>query len=238
MPHVVRWRGRELLIFCVRQPDTDIWRPAYTDWNDESDPVRPLPVPHPGTICNPYCFVNADDGLTFSYMARDEHTDWQLYQTSTRDLVTFTTTLQQTTTPCWSGFAAPDAIVTADYDFFTVDRGSVKKTYRLTPVDTIFRVFPVGGDGVLITAAVATNFCTYLFRETPFTFKQVQTLDGEEVYKSTIYNEYLIAAKIQNDAINIEQRKLFYTTTYTLANPASMTLLDVSNPQNAVTLYG
>lgn len=238
MPHVVRWRGKELLFFCVRQPDTDIWRPAYTDWNDESDPIRNLALPTISSVCNPHCFVNEQDELTFSYMARNQNNEWQLYQTSTPDLLMFQPALQKTTATCWSGFVAQTMVVTADYDYFTVERPDEKRQYQLTNIDTIFRIFPHNDNALLITVAAQQNFFTYLLPLDSYELKRVQTSTGEEVYKSTLYGNYLVTAKMLAAAGSLEQRKLFYTDAYTLAPAANISLLDISNPWRSVKLYG
>lgn len=238
MPHIARWREKELLFFCVRQPDTDIWQPAYTDWNDETDPVRRLALPTASSVCNPYCFINEQDALMFSYMARDQNYEWQLYQTQTSDLQVFTPALQKTETTCWSGFAARTMTVTANHDYFTVTRAGLRKQYQLTNIDTIFRVFPHDDAAIIITVAAQQNFETYLFSLDSCALQRIQTSTGEEVYKSTLYGNYLIAAKMLAAAGSLEQRKLFYTDTYTLVPAAGISLLDISNPWQSVKLYG
>lgn len=239
MPHVMQWRGRELLFFCQRNSAENIWRPAFTDWNDELDPIHPLLLSTESSVCNLYAFIDSADNLVISYIALDDDQYWYLYQTTTPDLVQFSLPIKKSAAACWSGFATKDSVVTVDYNVVTIETNDTLRRYLFPQFDTVFRVFYHSADSILITAIIQNSFFTYIFKYVPgIDLTQLQLASGDEIYKSTLYGEYLIMAQLSTVDQKIEERKLFYTDTYSLTKPSDLSVIDVTDDNNHVHVYG
>jgi hypothetical protein len=194
MPHIVKWRDKELLFLSKYNTINKNWEPYYTDWNDEIDPVYPLNLEHK-SICNLFCNVYSDECLHFSYIARDSSDELQLYTTQTKDLEIFSSPEKRSLSSCWTGYVKDNLIITVYANELTIQKETITK-YSFPWFDTIFRVFP-HDDQSLITAIIKDRFRTYIFNhnDTNPILKEIQTRDNKNIYKSTIYQNYLIVAE-------------------------------------------
>jgi hypothetical protein len=215
MPFLVRWREKNTLLLSQKIPGSNIWRPAYTDWDDETDPIHPLRLNVPNSVCNLYGYVNDDDVLCVSFITQDADKKWRLYSTQARSWADVSPPVRRYSEPIWTGFISPNGIYTGEIQTLT-QHVSPKREYRFSSFEAIFRVSGFN-DKVLITAVVQDNFETYLFDPQTLAILQV-TVPGEaEVYKSTLFDQYLVAARrLGEEPQPLEHRKLFYTAEYAL----------------------
>ena len=211
MPHIIEWQDKELLFLSVYDDINQNWKPCYTDWNDEEDPVHFIDLNHK-SICNLFCYKSSDN-LHFSYISMDSDNNFQLYCTETVDLKTFSPSKKISLSTCWTGYCKDDQIVTAQINELTILQKSEIKKYSFPIFETIFRVFPYN-DEILITAIIEDIFHTYIFdynSDKPI-LKEIQTKDNKQIYKSTIYKNYLVVAErgSADKPETLYDRKLIY----------------------------
>jgi len=214
MPHVMPFRGRELLLLSCKEP-TGTWRPAYTDWNDELDPIHEMPIGVDGTVCNLFGEIGGDGLVRISFIRAGDDNVWRLYGTSTADFVEFTEPVVLRDEPCWTGFSRDGLTVTANANVITVERDGTSKSYLFERFESIFRVTFADGS-VMVTAMVDELLLTYRFDIDSLRMFRIVVAGETEVYKGTVYGEYVVCAQKTAPGAFIDQRKLMYASKYTL----------------------
>lgn len=211
MPHIVKYGDKELLFLSKYNTIDQNWEPFYTDWNDEADPVHPINLEH-RSVCNLFTYMSSDGFLNFSYITQDISRDFQLYSTKTKDLKVFLPSEKISSSSCWTGYVKNSLIVTTHANELIIKTDTTKK-YVFPWFDTIFRVFPYD-DQSLITAIIKDNFHTYIFdhNDNNPILQEIQTEDNKQIYKSTIYQNYLVVAEreSQEGEESLYRRKLIY----------------------------
>lgn len=223
MPFLVKWRGKTTLLLSQKLAGSKIWQPAYTDWDNESDPIHPLHLNVPNSVCNLYGYVNDDDVLCLSFITEDEAHEWWLYSVQVRSWADISPPVRRYAAPVWTGFVSPHGIYTGEIQTLT-QHVPPQRQYQFSSFEAIFRVSGYG-DKILITAVVQDNFETYLFDPQTLAILRAGVPGESEVYKSTLFDGYLVSARrLAEGPQPIENRKLFYTADYTLTPPDNVTV--------------
>jgi hypothetical protein len=218
MPYIFNWRNKTFLLCSVFDSAINAWQPGITDWEDESDPIHFLSIAS-GTnnVCN-LCAHVRDEKVCLSYVTNNNN-QYRLHWTTTSDFQLFTPPEICVDVECWSGYLTAQHVVFTDMNWLTTINnvtGATRK-YQFIDFETIFRVCPIKNSLVLITGMVAENLFTYIFDlaapQKPL--QQIYT-DGTEIYKSCIYEDWLVVAKRANTEDGVlNHRKLHYVKNFT-----------------------
>lgn len=220
MPFILKWRNSEILLFSSNTEEKKtFWMPCYTDWNDENDPIHPLNIGNNESICN-ICGVTNKNEMIISYIATDAQHECSLYETKTKNLLDFFDTIQLQKN-CWTGFSTYTSIVYTHINTLTIrNKENQQQThYTFNNFDTIFRAGYISKDKLILTVLMDEKFRTFTLdyhdTQSPLLYEIVVS-ELDEIYKSIIYQNYLVLAKGTPESQTLNDRNLFFVDEYSL----------------------
>jgi|LakMenE18May11ns_1017448.scaffolds.fasta_scaffold9917646_2 hypothetical protein len=232
MPFIFEYNGTKILLLSINNnDDTGSWNPAYTDWDNEQDPIHPLNIKYNHCACNLHAYV-LNNKIILSYITFNNELEYCLYQTDTMDMINFSDPILLETN-CWTGFAKQNEILTAYGIKMKIIKNDTVTNYRFLNFKNIYRISPISDNKLVITSLLKNDkFATFVLQYENVLSPRIYQINNNttsEIYKSTIYDNTLVLAIDPTNENSVRNRKLFFTDQYDFKEVTNNILLNIEN---------